>query len=263
MKKFFFSTLSSVFALSLIFYSCEIEDDGNSPEDNSHSEWPTTTVNSSMPAGKLTFLAFNLGADKTMTVEEQIAYEPIDKYDATVYGDLYQWGRITDGHEKRTSGTTFTQSLTDIPGHGDFILGNGARGPMNWRYLGNDYLWGATKTPYDPCPDGFRVPTQEEWASIYGDESGNIGEWTGNGYKISTDGGTSYTMFLPAAGYRHYDYEYSGGLLYDQGVDGSYWSSTAPLKSEGAFLFTFTDRGVAPKDYGYRALGFSVRCVAD
>ena len=42
--------------------------------------------------------------------------------DSTAYGWLYQWGRLTDGHQIRTSAVLSTQSTGDIPGHADFII---------------------------------------------------------------------------------------------------------------------------------------------
>ena len=54
----------------------------------------------------------NLGASQVATSSD----------DAASYGDLYQWGRGTDGHQIRTSATTTTLSSADVPGHGNFIL---------------------------------------------------------------------------------------------------------------------------------------------
>jgi hypothetical protein len=62
----------------------------------------------------LSFMCFNLGADNTSTIYKQKNY-PISisnlsdgrhtyiSGEENLYGDLFQWGRIADGHEKRTS----------------------------------------------------------------------------------------------------------------------------------------------------------------
>ena len=42
--------------------------------------------------------------------------------DVNSYGDLYQWGRRSDGHQCRTSPTTTTLSSNDQPANGNFIL---------------------------------------------------------------------------------------------------------------------------------------------
>ncbi|MGE4541908.1 MAG: hypothetical protein AB7D35_11660, partial [Bacteroidales bacterium] len=63
------------------------------------------------PATGQTWMDRNLGASRAAT----------SSTDDQAYGDLYQWGRDTDGHEKRNSGTTSTLSNSDTPGHGNFI----------------------------------------------------------------------------------------------------------------------------------------------
>jgi hypothetical protein len=74
----------------------------------------------------LSFMCFNLGAD-TLTIAGQKAY-PIGQFtnstvqatlhlhtyipnEEKLYGDLFQWGRIADGHEKRQSDTARISSL--------------------------------------------------------------------------------------------------------------------------------------------------------
>jgi len=57
----------------------------------------------------------NLGATQVPTASD----------DELGYGDLFQWGRLDDGHQVRTSNTTTTLSTSDVPGHDDFItVGN-------------------------------------------------------------------------------------------------------------------------------------------
>lgn len=47
--------------------------------------------------------------------------------DELAYGDLYQWGRFSDGHQCRNSSTTSLRSNSPTPWHGEFIEGSG-----NW-----------------------------------------------------------------------------------------------------------------------------------
>jgi uncharacterized protein (TIGR02145 family) len=73
----------------------------------------------------------NLGADPSLTVEQQMAYSPTltptyptsttvtdPAYDPTVYGDWYQWGRRKDGHQDRTTPAsgTYAGILADFEG---------------------------------------------------------------------------------------------------------------------------------------------------
>ena len=78
--------------------------------------------------------------------------------DSEAFGDLYQWGRLSDGHEFRNSSTTNITSNSDIPGHSLFILSD-----PDWRSPENDNLWQGVDGINNPCPSGFRLPTEEEF----------------------------------------------------------------------------------------------------
>ena len=102
---------------------------------------------------------------------------PLSKDDTDGYGDLYQWGRLSDNHENRSSSTTSTLSTTDEPGHGDFIVNTSGN---DWRNPSNDTLWQGEAGINNPSPTGFRLPTSEElnterlsWTSQ--DEAGAFG----------------------------------------------------------------------------------------
>jgi len=173
------------------------------------------------------------------------------------YGALYQWGRLADGHERRTplSGTTATPSPTDIPGHSNFITQSSS--PYDWRNPQNDALWNSgnetspVKTDNDPCPNGWRVPTYTELQSldiatrVWYTLNGVAGYLIGDGDKL----------FLPVAGDRVND-----GLLNDVGTLGYYWSSTP--SNTVAYYLRFSS-GIFLTTYNFRVLGMSVRCVAE
>ncbi len=103
------------------------------------------------PVTGKTWMDRNLGASQVAT----------NSNDAASYGDLYQWGRATDGHEKRTSGTTNVLSDSDIPGHGDFIIIFDT--VYDWRSPQNDNLWQGVNGINNPCPSGYRLPSKMEW----------------------------------------------------------------------------------------------------
>jgi uncharacterized protein (TIGR02145 family) len=257
-------------------------------------------VKSTLAAGWLTFMCYNLGvaeATKSMSIADQLLKSSPtgSTTDSEVYGDLYQWGRKADGHEKRTSqsyltnGTTaesspITNANLDTDGqvlsahaaYGKFIKNNADS--HDWRVTLSTTLWNSgmpsapVKTANDPCPSGWRVPTHTEWSSIVSGgttsilagatgTSGNKWTWNGStgthGYTVSPDGGTTTTLFLPAAGAR----DASSSTLYTAGTVGFYWSST-PYGSSYYSLLYFDSSYVVPSDL-VRAYGFSVRCVAE
>lgn len=208
---------------------------------------------------QLTFSTYNLGANPDMTIAQQIAYTPTNDFDATVYGDLYQWGRQTDGHEKRNSSTTTTLSSTDVPGHSYFIYRFNDNFVYDWRSPKNDNLWENPKTANDPCPLGYRLPTIEEWTSV---RNNNTWTWTGNGYKISPDGGNTYTVFLPAGGNR--GSWVNTADISAAGVHGDYWSSNGGDDVDRAKYLHFHSTWVYLNlDNAGRIDGYCVRCVKE
>ncbi|NCA80494.1 MAG: hypothetical protein EOM76_09990, partial [Sphingobacteriia bacterium] len=172
----------------------------------------------------------NLGASQVAT----------SSTDAAAYGDLYQWGRGTDGHQIRTSGTTSTLSATNTPGHGNFIT-NGPS-PYDWRSPQNDNLWQGVSGTNNPCPNGYRLPTEAEWIA-------ELGSWGSN----NSAGAFASPLKLPLAGSRMYDLD----LFFN---DGAYWSSTVSSTESYLLFFTGSDALMASN---CRAWGLSVRCIKD
>ncbi|MCL2329197.1 MAG: hypothetical protein FWC39_11895 [Bacteroidetes bacterium] len=118
----------------------------------------------------------------------------------------------------------------------------------------------------DPCPVGWRVPTEseifpakEEMYSLF-DETKVRHEWTTqNGVtgRIFTDKATGNSLFLPAVGYRSY---ITGALDYT-GTEGSYWSSTLYETDEANAYDVLFNKRKAGVYASYLSFGFSVRCV--
>ncbi|MCD4746392.1 MAG: fibrobacter succinogenes major paralogous domain-containing protein [Bacteroidales bacterium] len=175
----------------------------------------------------------NLGASQVAT----------SSTDAAAYGDLYQWGRLSDGHESRTSGTTSTNSSTDVPGHSNFITENSS--PFDWRVPQNDNLWQGVNGINNPCPSGFRLPTDAEWEA-------ERQSWATN----NAAGAFGSVLKLTVGGLRR---NYSGALAY-VGSYGFYWSSTVSSIHACGLGFHST---AAWTDPWFRASGVSVRCIKD
>jgi uncharacterized protein (TIGR02145 family) len=205
---------------------------------NEHS-FTTLSINTVVGANGRIWMDRNLGASRVAT----------SSTDIESYGDLYQWGRGADGHQKRTSGTTTTLSSTDVPGNSNFILAPSS--PSDWRTSQNLNLWQGKNGINNPCPSGFRLPTFEEWTA-------EILSW---GSKNSA-GALASPLKLPMAGSR----DRSNGSLKDVGTMGGYWSSsvyetTSSLRS--SFRLFISSNTATMYDPWLRADGFSVRCIKD
>jgi len=175
-----------------------------------------------------------LGASTTAT-----AYN-----DGNAYGDLFQWGRLDDGHQATSSATTTTLSGTNVPGNNLFISGMGS--PNDWLVTQNNSLWQASSSyANNPCPAGWRVPTYDEWSAEEATFSPQ-----------SYVGAYNSPLKLTAAGRRFYSY----GSLGIVGADGYYWSSTVDGTYAQYLYFGSSDSFMYDYD---RAYGFSVRCLQD
>ena len=201
-----------------------------------NGDWPidseTEVVEVLNPATGKTWMDRNLGASRAAT----------SSTDAEAYGDLYQWGRAADGHQKRTSGTTSTLSNSDTPGHGDFILAPDS--PRDWRSPQNTNLWQGVNSINNPCPAGYRLPTEAELNT-------ERLSWSSN----DAVGAFASPLNLPVAGYRYC----GNGWLSLDGY-GNYWSSTVDGNFSRNLGFFSSNGGVSSNR---RAQGFSVRCLKD
>lgn len=204
-------------------------EEGECNEDTGTCELVTGTV---ISANGRVWMDRNLGASQVAT----------SSTDSAAYGDLYQWGRGADGHQLRTSATTSTTSSTDVPGHGEFIRTTAS--PYDWRVPQNDNLWQGVSGINNPCPAGFRLPTETEWATEWS-------SWSSN----DPDGAFASPLKLVVAGYHNYrdgSFDYEGNI-------GWYWSSTVDISKSRSLGFGYVGNANIGSDV--RSYGFSVRCI--
>ena len=182
----------------------------------------------------------NLGASQVATASD----------DDAAYGDLYQWGRAADGHQLRNSGTVPGPADTWIADDGTnkFILESGSS-PYDWLGTAQDDLWSGTAAENNPCPSGYRLPTNAELNQ-------ERLSWVSN----NAAGAFGSVLKLTLAGARDGD-----GVLVGDGSTGYYWSSTAWSSAVSGDLarwlyISSIDAYVSAID---RVYGMSVRCIKD
>ena len=199
------------------------------------TEVPTAIVDVTNPITGAIWMDRNLGASQVAT----------SSTDELAYGDLYQWGRRADGHQCRSSPTTETLSSVDQPAHGDFILNVVFNvEPMDWRSPQNDNLWQGVNGINNPCPSGYRLPTEVEQAS-------EVASWSSQ----NSEGAFSSILKLTLGGARNYG---NGGIDYP-GVVGQYGTSTV---SGVRITITSVNWVVTTPDV-VRGKGCTVRCIKD
>jgi len=185
-----------------------------------------------------TWMDRNLGATQVAT----------SSTDADSYGDLYQWGRNSDGHQIRGS------SIAGGP------VASGAEGTSfitstsDWLTVPDDTRWAASKTANDPCPTGFKVPTDTELEAER--NNGGTGFWGTGSLQNNALGAFNSALKLPLAGYR----SLSAGALTSVGSFGAYWSSTVSGTNARSLNFNSSNAGMYSDT---RAYGFSVRCIKE
>ena len=218
------TTISEIIAVDPI--------DPYAPIDGNEFVWQGLTYKVIVKNG-LAWLDRNLGASRPAE----------SSTDTQSYGDLYQWGRLTDGHEAPSSSTTSTLATTDTPGHGDFIVNSVS--PRDWRDPKNDNLWQGADGINNPAPEGWRLPTEAEFTA-------ERNTWSSQ----NTSGAFASALKIPVAGSRRSSDAEPVGL----GNTAYFWLSD--VSGDVSRRFTIRSNEAVFGTYA-RANGASVRCVRD
>ena len=203
--------------------------------------------------------------------------------DVGALGLLYQWGR-KDPFLGSSSISSSTQAKSTITWP-SAVLTSSSRGTVSyvtsnpttfvhvssslndWHYSSRDNtLWTTsdkTKSIYDPCPAGWRVPggrSNGVWSKAKGSSPkfSHTYNSSSKGMNLSGKLGSASTIWYPASGCRNF----GDGSLYNVGNGGGYWSAS-PNGNHAYYLYFDYNGYVNPLFSYYRAYGLSVRCLQE
>ena len=170
--------------------------------------------------------------------------------DVGALGLLYQWGRKDPflGSSSISSGALVKSTITwpsavessSATGTVDYTILNpttfvtaSSSSEYDWHYASRDNtLWTTsdkTKSIYDPCPSGWRVPdggSNGVWSKVLGSSlpfaDALLYDGTNEGMNFSGKFGSASTIWYPFSGYRSY-----GGGLSNVGYGGDNWSASS------------------------------------
>jgi len=179
-------------------------------------------------------------------------------------GHIYKWVGIG-------SQVWMAENLNFDTGSGSWVNDDNS---ANADIYGRLYDW---ETACDVCPDGWHLPTDDEWKTLEmylgmsQADANSEGWWRGTdeGGKLKETGtihwncpnirSTNESGFSALPG-GAYNMRYCDG----KGYGGSFWSSTESDSSNAWCRELFYNKSEVNRSYyGYKGHGFSVRCIRD
>lgn len=221
-----------------------------------------------IPKTEITTDLYNLSRKKSMdrNLGALVAVTE-DGANPEAVGLVYQWGRkdpfVGVGTFAEKKAATVAGKEREIVS-GQFNTVQATKNPTgfasfegNWNSSVTEELWEVSKTMYDPCPPGYRVPYRSDYLPF----SNTIEELQGWAYapdKYMFSVGRPLT-FYPLGGYLSWSGEYS-----NVGTGERVWSSRTHETSTMAYNFRISPDGDSVS-YGNsgkeKANGYAVRCV--
>lgn len=144
----------------------------------------------------------------------------------------------------------------------------GEDGKPAWCYYNSDatngakfgklYNWFAVSDPRGLAPDGWHVPSDDEWTALTDQLGASAGTVTKSKEWVGGQGTNESGFDAWPAGNRNHD-----GAFHLSGNYAVWWSATAGQTNFAWFRFVTSVNGSVSRDYSNKAKGLSVRLVKD
>jgi len=138
--------------------------------------------------------------------------------------------------------------------------------PDNGDRYGKLYNWFAVNDPRGLAPEGWKIPSDEDWTrltdflggeSVAGKKMKSTEFWAENDGESGNGTNESGFSGLPG-GFRNYN-----GSFYFIGKNGFWWSSTEYNSFNAWYRYLYYFDGDVTRSYNFKVEGLSVRCLRD
>ena len=234
--------------------------------------WISSAPNTvSVVNGKLTALAIGTATITVITQDGEKTATCLVTVSETIWETSLGKASFATDFTWKISGNSITQEWSDAVQTVDcsskttFSGGNSTSGfnidcRSNPGQKGDLFSWRAVKEVAEICPDGWRVPTSQDFIDldIALDFNGQ------NRYQEmvkDTSWQVQLNTYLTIWGGAYGGSCYSDGSLLNQGFFGIYWSQSESSTALG-FLLSFNTGGyIYPQNWGSKGSGYVLRCV--
>ncbi len=148
----------------------------------------------------------------------------------------------------------------------------GSEGVAAWCYYNNDsangtkygklYNWYAVNDSRGLAPEGWHIPSSEEWTTLSdhlgGDDVAGLKLKSDTGWADKGNGNNIVGFSAMPGGYRYF-----GGLFFNAGLDGGWWTSTESGEGFAMLRYLYSVHTNVFTNRLNCKLGMSVRCVQD
>ena len=209
------------------------------------------------PFTNKTWMSYNLGATALANVT-------VPRGDVNSYGHLYQWGRGNDGHQIVLPLKSATYDVNRVAISGSAFSGvSGSKlanynstsssfvnNSNDWLATSRNDLWQGLNGLNNPCPNGFRVPTFDEfWNEVQNFSPGNAVGALNSFLRLPMAGLRTFSGLLGTTANNYFNYDIA-----------RYWTSTVQTNTT-IRMMGFNSSEITTGTFPTKSWGYSVRCI--